>query len=139
MNKLNGVTRKLSLLSLAVLANTMMGCASEPEQSYREQLANRALPTTSEDKQYECSWIRGEIARMYSVMDASTTSEFALVFQAKARKNISALESRASLINCRAAFSSTSIIQGSSIKECVEVCKENTSKTPEQCFNVCND
>lgn len=139
MNKLNGVTRKLSLFSLTLLATTMLGCASEPEQSYSEQIVNRPTPTTSEDKQYECSWIRGEIARMYSVMDASATSEFALVFQAKARKNISTLESRASSINCTAAFSSTNIIQGSSIKECVEVCKENTSKTPEQCFNACND
>jgi hypothetical protein len=61
--------------------------------------------------------------------------------EALARDKIAALESRASNLKCGAAFSSTYVIenkQSSPIDDCIKACKENTSRTSEQCFDSCN-
>ena len=63
------------------------------------------------------------------------------IYAQQAPRNIASLESRASNINCRAAFSSqptSTIIKDNSIQQCITACKENTSRTAEMCFDSCN-
>jgi hypothetical protein len=118
----------------------MVSCAHHP--SYVQQLAERPYPNSQTDIDDECAWIRSEIARMNSLSAASVGSQYSLLLQAMARKNIAALESRAANLRCGAAFSTTHIIEkqerSSSIDECIKACKENTNRTPEQCFDGCN-
>lgn len=115
--------------------------ACETTPSYDEQINQRALPSSAQDLEQECSWVRGEIARMHSVSSAAATSQYALAFQAKARRNIASLESRAANIGCRSAFSSQSnqrINNVSKIQQCINACIKNTEHTKEICFDLCN-
>lgn len=118
----------------------LVSCAHQP--SYVEQLSGRPYPTSQQSIDTECAWIRSEIARMNSLSAMSVTSQYALAFQAMARNNIAALESRAANLRCGAAFSSTHVIEKqnstTSIDECIKACKKNTNRTPEQCFDACN-
>jgi hypothetical protein len=132
--------RLIFAIFIFMVSFLFISCAHQP--SYVEQLSARPYPTTQQDIDSECAWIRSEIARMNSLNAMSATSQFALAFQAIGRNNIAALESRAANLRCGAAFSSTLVIekqnQTSSIDECIKACKENTNRTPEQCFDLCN-
>lgn len=122
---------------IALLSFISISCATKP--TYTEKISMRPIPGGEQARIQECSWIRSEIARMQSVSAYATTSPYALAFQAKARKNIAALESRAANIGCNAAFSSVvNADNKSSIDECIEACKGNTDRTPEECFDACN-
>jgi hypothetical protein len=127
----------ICILAFSIL---LLSCAHEP--SYTESLSQRPLPTDEQAKSQECAWIRSEIARMQIISAYSVTNQYGFLIQATAHKNIAALENRAALLRCGAAFSTTHVIEKqdstSPIDECIKACKENTNRTPEQCFDACN-
>ena len=136
-----------SLYIVLVVALMMGSCASNSisptSPTYTERLEQRPLPATEADIVQECNWIRSEIARMQSLGAQAVTAQhpqYILAFQAIARNNIAALESRAANIRCAAAFSSPPATGGGkpTIQQCIEACKANTSRTPAQCFDACN-
>ena len=143
-----GTKLKLFSISLFVI---FTGCATS-QPSYKEKINARPIPHTTQEKQKECSYIRGEIARMKTLYRQGETQDkrpapkgmyvanFGSLFMEIATKNIATLESRAAQIQCGAAFSSvvSSSNGGSSIHECIEACKENTNRTSTQCFDRCN-
>lgn len=130
---------KQTLLVLLMFGLMLNGCAGK---SYEEKLAERPFPTSQKGIESECAWIRNEIVRQNTASAMGATTQYALVYQALAQKNIAALESRASNLRCGAAFSTTHIIEkpatSSSINDCIKACKENTTRTSEQCFDACN-
>lgn len=122
----------------------LIGCAQEPTQpprpSYAEQLESIPVPHTQKDRDRECAHLRSEIARMKNIAMAGTATlapMYALNIQIQARNNIAALESKAAQFRCAASFGVQQQPQ-SNIESCVETCKANTSRTPEQCFDACN-
>ena len=125
----------------------VVGC-TQPEPTYKEQLKARPMPTTKQEKDKECLYIRTEIARMQSVayQAASTpcNPQYGLcigkLMMAKANRNIAELENRASTIKCSSAFSSTSAVSPhrGTIDECIAACLKNTKRTSAQCFDSCN-
>lgn len=132
--------RPIFTVFICMVSFFLVSCAHQP--SYVEQLSARPYPTSQQAIDTECAWIRSEIARMNSLSAFSVNSQYSWAFQAMARKNIAALESRAANLRCGAAFSTTHVIEKqnhtSSIDECIKACKENTNRTPEQCFDECN-
>lgn len=141
MNKILHFTLTFLLIFIAT------GCTKEP--TYTEQLNIRPLPKSKQDIQQECSYIRQEIARMQSLYQRASTQQcnprlglcLGPMFMAKSNKNIASLESRASQVQCDAAFSTVKIInnQGTnSIEECISACKDNTNRSSSECFDVCN-
>lgn len=131
------MTFKTTLPFVCLLLLT--ACESHP--SYPDRLAMRPMPSTPQQIDTECQWIRGEVARMQSASAASASSQFALAFQAMSRNNIAALEGRAAAIGCRAAFSSQSnqiVNHSPTIQQCIEACLANTDRTSEACFDACN-
>jgi len=141
---------KIKLFSvLSFLLILFTGCATTSQPSYQESLNARPTPQTKQDKQKECSFLRQEIARMQSLQQQGAIQmkicnpQYGLcmgrLIMAKAVRNIASLESRASQIQCGAAFSSTVVSSNkSSISECIEACKKNTNRTSTQCFDRCN-
>lgn len=125
---------KAVIFVFLVLA-VVLGCANEP--TYTAQLEARPHPTGALKIQKECGWIRGEIARMHSLAVAATTSTYAVYFQAVAAQNIAALETRADILNCTAAFSQKLHLP-SKIQQCIDACKTNTDRPSRQCFDICN-
>ncbi|NDC39480.1 MAG: hypothetical protein EBZ48_15815, partial [Proteobacteria bacterium] len=126
-----------SLLASLLLPGLLTACAAEP--SYPEKLSRLPLPSTAEGMQADCTWIRSEIARMQTV-GSMAQGQFALIAQAMARNNIAALESRAANEGCAAAFSSqpSQEPQRATLRECVDTCRANTTKSGDQCFEACN-
>lgn len=122
------------------------GCVQEP--TYSETINSRSMPTTEQQKQEECAFIRQEIARMQSLKLRAATQpcnpQYGLcigpIMIAKANSGIATLESRASQVQCDAAFSTVKILNApsNSIKECIAACKENTTRTSTECFDTCN-
>ena len=113
------------------------GCASQP--TYEEQLSRIPAPQSEEQRQRVCTFLRSEIARMQNIAAygaAQMQSNMALYAQLAARKNIAAIESKASEFKCSAAFAERQAPSG--IEACVATCKANTSRTPDQCFDACN-
>lgn len=137
---------KIIIFSFCSLLLVLSGCSTQP--TYSEALNSRAMPTTKNQKQQECSYIRQEIARMQSGYRLASMQpcnpQYGIcigpILMVKARKNIASLESRASIIGCDAAFSTVKIInsQNHSITECIKACKENTKRTSSECFDDCN-
>ena len=125
-------------------------CASSGP-TYTEQVMNRPLPKTEEQRQQECGYIRSEMARQRGLASAgsamATSPMQAALYQAATGRNIAALESRAANIRCTAAFSNAAPearIQDSggrsnmTLDECIAKCKQYTERTNEQCFDSCN-
>lgn len=127
----------LRIVGLIACVCSLLGCASQP--TYLDQLAAKPMPVGEAQVRSECGWIRSEIARMQSI-SATASGQYAMVFQAMARNNIAGLESRAANVGCAAAFSNQPLPTSTSnpIQQCVAACKENTSRTAEQCFDSCN-
>ena len=134
-----------SILIFAVLS---ISCAHEP--SYLDQLAQRPMPTTEQEKVQECSWIRSEIANeitkqenvnYYENNNRTIIPGFSLGANMEMHENITALEARAANIGCKTEFSNKQIIENnkpSSINECIKACKENTNRSSEECLDACN-
>lgn len=132
----------MKTLAVTLLILGLTGCASESKQSYAEQIASLSPPTSPEEKRQKCGYLRSEIARQQNIAAYSGTQMqgvYALAAQMQVRNNIAAVESRASDFGCLAAFGSTPAAVGTSdISSCITACKENTTRTPEQCFDSCN-
>lgn len=129
-----------TLLSTLFVISLFSGCASSPPQpTYEEQLSRIPAPQNEEQRQRVCTYLRSEIARMQNIAAfgaAQMQPNMALYAQLAARKNIAAIESKASEFKCSAAFAERQAPSG--IEACVATCKANTSRTPEQCFDACN-
>lgn len=137
---------KKIIFSFCLLLLVLNGCSTAP--TYSETLNSRVMPTTKNQKQQECSYIRQEIARMQSVYQRASIQKcnpqygicIGPILMVKASNNIASLKNRASIIGCNAAFSTVKIInsQNHSITECIKACRENTKRTSSECFDACN-
>lgn len=119
------------------LALLLAGCATEQP---RFTTVSSAMPRTDAERDQECASIRSEKARLQSVMAAAATSQYALVFQAKARENIAALDSRAAQIQCdviRVAPTTPAVPAKMTLEQCFAKCRELTKQTEAQCFDAC--
>lgn len=144
-NQLNAIRYLANMGIISIALFVLSGCAPKP--SYAEQLNQRPMPITEQEKQLECSFVRQKIAAEQNNIYLLSTQRcmpnqlcmipFAI---AESNKHIALLEDRASQIECNAAFSSVKVVSvgGKSIKECVETCKANTSRSSTECFDVCN-
>jgi len=144
MTEMHSNAMRIYLLIAIML---LVGCANEQQNqpSYYDQIMDRPLPITQEDKDRECSFLRNEIANQQNkasvAMTMATSPLMAMAFQSRARNNIAALNSRASEVKCNAAFSSQTIVekpQSGYSQECFNACKQDTARTNEQCFDACN-
>ena len=130
--------KKAALWAAIVLL--VSSCASEPP---RRPMTSRPLPSTDSDRDRQCAEIRQEIARQYSLMQASASSQFAIAFMARARQNIAELESRSEQIQCsvvRVAPTNPVVPAASdkmNFEQCFAKCREVTSRTEEACFDAC--
>ena len=131
------------VLSLS-LALVISGCAPAP--TYDEVLFARPVPQTQTDITNECRWLRGEIARQQATMNnysgQSSSSQHGInlgaIYAQVAPGRIASLESRASEVGCRSAFTNTANAQPSEIQQCISACKTNTAPSSKACFNTCN-
>jgi len=136
--------RVVSIVLGAMSALIIAGCAQKPSQqseSYIDMVYALPAPETQEQRDRACSYLRSEIARMESIAMAGNSTlprMYAINIQVQSRRNIAALEATAAEFRCRAAFGSGTQEPQSKIESCVASCKENTSRTPEQCFDACN-
>lgn len=126
-----------------LVACGLSGCVKPEPDHYAENVLNRPLPTTQDERQRECAALRTEIARQQSLaqMGYAVLQDpiLAAGFQGAANNHVAALESRAANIQCTAAFSSAaSVPTGQSFDQCFARCTQLTSRTKEQCFDSCN-
>lgn len=134
---------RYSILIFAVSVLALNGCASQStHQKYVDSVLNRPMPPTDEARKQECAWIRSEMARQQGLAGVgtsiATSSLMAAAYQAAARRNIAALESRAAIIQCSAAFSNAPVTNSEpNFEQCFSRCQEYTNRTKEQCFDAC--
>jgi hypothetical protein len=133
---------KYALVGLLAAGIGLAACANQNRQSYSDAVLSRPTPETDEQRQQECNWIRGEIARQQNLGQmggaVATTPLMAVAFQAAARKNMAALEARASNVQCAAAFSNAPAPTGQAFDQCFARCQKLTDRTKDQCFDACN-
>ena len=131
-----------------VIAITLVlsACADTPvqqERSYADSVLNRTIPADDNARTRECNWIRAEIAREKNLVTAGATipsspQQQALI-QVAAQRNIATLEARAANIQCSATFSNAPAPSSQmNFDQCFARCMQYTSRTKEQCFDVCN-
>jgi hypothetical protein len=125
---------------ILAMSSVLCACAQNPPSpTYAQKVAAIPPPANESERQQKCGALRSEIARQQNfAMYAASQMQgmYSVAGQMSARNNIAALESRASDFQCSAAFG-----QGPSqsiIDSCVRSCKENTSRSPDQCFDACN-
>ena len=123
------MSRKLLFTVLAVT-----GCATPP--SYQEQIAAIQIPQDEAERQRLCGDLRNEIARMQAAPMQMATPNMAPYFRMVQAQNIAVLEQKASEVGCNAAFGGS--IGKPPMAECIKLCKTNTSRSDEQCFDACN-
>jgi hypothetical protein len=124
--------RMAAALVLVCLGALGGGCATTEKKgpTYAEQVMNRPLPVTEGEKQQECCWLRGEIAR-----------QRALGGYGSAMQDLATLESRASKAGCVAlrtdAQTGAPPASGSNYDTCYMRCKQFTNKSNDVCFDLC--
>lgn len=124
----------------------LLGCAHNNSQSYADAVLNRPMPPDDEARMRECTWIRSEIARQQGLAGVGATMAtsplMVAAYQAMAQRNIAALESRASNVQCTAAFSNVPATAPAttrqSFDQCFARCQQYTDRTKDQCFDACN-
>ena len=115
--------RMAAALVLVCLGALGGGCATTEKKgpTYAEQIMNRPLPVTEAEKQQECCWLRGEMAR-----------QRALGGYGSATQDLATLESRASQAGCAAirtdAQTGAPPAGGSNFDTCYMRCKQFTNK-----------
>jgi hypothetical protein len=88
---------------------------------------NRPLPVTEGEKQQECCWLRGEIARQRGLGGYGT-----------AMQDLATLESRASKVGCPAALQTGAPeASGRNFDTCFARCKQFTNRSNDVCFDFC--
>jgi hypothetical protein len=134
---------RYTTLIFAVSILVLSGCASQnTHQNYADSVLNQPMPPTDEARKQECTWIRSEIARQQGLAGVgasiATSPLMAAAYQATARRNIAALESRAANIQCSAAFSNAPVTNSQpNFEQCFSRCQQYTNRTKEQCFDAC--
>lgn len=127
--------------ALSIVAACASGPPPPPRQTYSEALAARPMPQGAAERIAECQWIRSEIAREGGLAElASSRATDAMtgdLYRAIAAQNIAALESRASVVRCGAAFSDAPSAE-QNFDSCFQRCREYTERSNEQCFDACN-
>ena len=124
--------RMAAALVLVCLGALGGGCAATEKKgpTYAEQVMNRPLPVTEGEKQQECCWLRGEIARQRALGGFGT-----------AMQDLATLESRASRAGCAAlrtdAQTGAPPASGSNYDTCYTRCKQFTNKSNDVCFDLC--
>jgi hypothetical protein len=111
---------------LACLVALAGGCAATRSDgpTYAEQVMNRPLPVTDAEKQQECSWLRGEMARQRRLAGSGTSTQ-----------DLASLETRASQVGCSAA--GTPEASGSNFETCYAKCRQGTNRSNDVCFDAC--
>jgi hypothetical protein len=115
---------------LACLVALAGGCATTRNKapSYTEQVMNRPLPVTVAEKQQECSWLRGEMARQRRLAGSGTSTQ-----------DLATLESRASQVECPAAARTDTPQAGAAgFDACYAKCKQFTNRSNDVCFDSCS-
>jgi len=124
--------RMAAALVLVCLGALGGGCATTEKKgpTYAEQVLNRPLPVTEGEKQQECCWLRGEIARQRALGGYGTATQ-----------DLATLESRASKAGCAAlrtdAQTGAPPASGSNYDTCYMRCKQFTNKSNDVCFDLC--
>ena len=124
--------RIAAALVLACLGALGAGCATTEKKgpTYAEQIMNRPLPVNEAEKQQECCWLRGEMAR-----------QRALGGYGSAMQDLATLESRASQAGCAAprtdAQPGAPAASGGNFDTCYMKCKQFTNKSNDVCFDLC--
>ena len=123
------------------------GCGSFTEKrSYVEQLSQIPAPVSEGDWLTKCSMLSDELAKQQTLVSLGAD-----------RKNVEAVQSRQKDFSCASGFARaapppppevsapsaapaavTTTRPKSAIESCIEACKANTPRTPEQCFDACN-
>lgn len=119
------------ILAAGMACAMLTGCSQKP---YNQQIDDMSVPTAKAEISKQCGQLRSEISRQHRV-EAINPSP---LIMAIASKNIAALENRAALLRCSAAFSSYQAEPGNPIEQCITACEANTSKSADECFTVCN-
>ena len=119
----------IATVVLACLVALVGGCATTQNKgpTYAEQVMNRPLPVTDAEKQQECSWLRGEMARQRRLAGYGTSTQ-----------DLATLESRASQVGCHAAArTDTPQAGGAGFDACFAKCKQFTNRSNDVCFDYC--
>ena len=118
----------IAAVVLACFVALVGGCATQNKgPAYAEQVMNRPLPVTDADKQQECSWLYGEMARQRRLAGYGTSTQ-----------DLGTLELRASQVGCRATpGTNTPQASGASYQECHAKCRQGTNKSNDMCFDAC--
>ena len=132
-SRTRGERRRLAAtLVLVCLGALGGGCATTEKKgpTYAEQIMNRPLPVNDAEKQQECCWLRGEMARQRALGGYGT-----------AMQDLATLESRASQAGCAAlrtdAQPGAPAASGSNFDACYMKCKQFTNKSNDVCFDLC--
>jgi hypothetical protein len=119
----------IAAVVLACLVALVGGCATTQNKgpAYADQVMNRPLPATDAEKQQECSWLYGEMARQRRLAGYGTSAQ-----------DLGTLELRASQVGCRAAAGTdTPQASGASYQACHAKCRQGTNKSNDMCFDAC--
>lgn len=145
-------------LSLVTFLVIVTGCAEEPaapQQSYADYVLHRSIPANEAERGRECSWIRGEIAKlqnigtgavqdelMYSGAPGYMTHSYLLLhrvqIQDAVRNDIAVLNTHADYIHCSAEFYDTpSTNKEGGFAQCLIRCRQDSDNTKNQCLDAC--
>jgi hypothetical protein len=106
------------------------GCATTQNKgpTYAEQVMNRPLPVTDAEKQQECSWLYGEMARQRGLAGAGTSAQ-----------DLATLQLRVTQVGCRPVAGADTATQtgGSNYQTCHAKCRQGTNKSNDDCFDAC--
>jgi len=125
--------RRAAALVLVCLGVLGGGCATNEKKgpTYAEQIMNRPLPVNEAEKQQECYWLRGEMARQRALGGYGT-----------AMQDLATLESRSSQAGCAAvradAQPGAPAAGGGNFDTCYMKCKQFTNKSNDVCFDQCS-
>ena len=119
----------IATMVLACFIALVGGCAATQNKgpTYAEHVMNRPLPVTDAEKQQECSWLHGEMARQRRLAGYGTSTQ-----------DLATLESRASQVGCRAAArTETPHADGADFDACYAKCRQGTNRSNDVCFDSC--
>jgi hypothetical protein len=85
---------------------------------------DRPLPVADAEKQQECSWLRGEMARQRRLAGSGTSTQ-----------DLASLETRAAQVGCSAAGMPDA--SGGNFETCYAKCRQGTNRSNDVCFDLC--
>jgi hypothetical protein len=126
---------------------------------YEEALSQRPMPSSEQERQKECGWIRQEMTRQRNIAAYSGKLEAQqaaqgnygqgqlpsndpkvqnMVAQMLVAQHLTSLQTRAANVGCRAAFGATSPSPtGMTFDQCFEKCKQLTGRSDTECIESC--